>query len=633
LRFSVVIPCFNQGPFLKECLDSVRAQTLPAAEVIVVDDGSTDPYSIQRIDELCVPPVKLVRQANRGLSGARNAGVDASSGDWILPLDADDQLTPDALSSYAEAIARDPGVDIWYPDIEEFGLVEQINSQTEFDPWRLLWANFMVCSSAIHRRVFEAGVRYDEEMRQGYEDWAFYVHACSERGFRGQRLGRPVFRYRRWGYSMIAATDERRQQVIDRMHQRRPVYGDARRLDALKRTHSPFFAIAAKSDRLAAALSRQSFQDFRVVDESGAVGRDGDLAVFQSAPGAQLLVSFDDDALGAALDADRCLLEKLALRALAQGRALTWLGNGNRVAAVLPLSLFFERRALAGGDGGVAADLERHAAAVHVPVVRLQPDGSIAAPDGSVPVALAPLGWRDRSRDLVLSAARDLSWRAREALGSDLHDRLWQNRLLKRALRVVDKPATGDPQSEDGLRSGPVPRRIPAAEEARLRDIAADAPRFTDEPGPATLLAVPRLDAEHARLRASVKERSPHPLLTVVSAAEDPRGTFSLPELGGPDPAATLARLVSRHGVSTLIIADAREVYEALPQVARLPRRPQVTAFLGASSPLAAEIALGFNNLIDAYVVADTTLSDLLTVRCYVSPSKVRVGGASAIRY
>ena len=49
-RISVVVPCFNQGAFLGECLDSIRAQTLPPHEVIVVDDGSTDPYTVQRID-------------------------------------------------------------------------------------------------------------------------------------------------------------------------------------------------------------------------------------------------------------------------------------------------------------------------------------------------------------------------------------------------------------------------------------------------------------------------------------------------------------------------------------------------------------------------------------------------------
>jgi glycosyltransferase involved in cell wall biosynthesis len=91
---SVIIPCFNQGGFLAEALDSVRSQTLPATQIILVDDGSTD-------DTAAVarryPGVKYVRQPNRGLAAARNAGLARSSGDFIVFLDADDRLKPEAL--------------------------------------------------------------------------------------------------------------------------------------------------------------------------------------------------------------------------------------------------------------------------------------------------------------------------------------------------------------------------------------------------------------------------------------------------------------------------------------------------------------------------------------------------------
>jgi glycosyltransferase involved in cell wall biosynthesis len=91
---SVIIPCFNQGRFLAEALDSVRSQTLPATNVILVDDGSTDDTAAvaQRY-----PEVKYVRQPNRGLAAARNAGLARSSGDFIVFLDADDRLKPEAL--------------------------------------------------------------------------------------------------------------------------------------------------------------------------------------------------------------------------------------------------------------------------------------------------------------------------------------------------------------------------------------------------------------------------------------------------------------------------------------------------------------------------------------------------------
>jgi glycosyltransferase involved in cell wall biosynthesis len=91
---SVIIPCFNQGRFLAEALDSVGSQTLPATNIILVDDGSTDDTAAvaQRY-----PEVKYVRQPNRGLAAARNAGLARSSGDFIVFLDADDRLKPEAL--------------------------------------------------------------------------------------------------------------------------------------------------------------------------------------------------------------------------------------------------------------------------------------------------------------------------------------------------------------------------------------------------------------------------------------------------------------------------------------------------------------------------------------------------------
>jgi glycosyltransferase involved in cell wall biosynthesis len=102
---SVIIPCFNQGRFLVEALDSVRSQTLPATNVILVDDGSTD-------DTAAVarryPEVKYVRQPNRGLAAARNAGLARSSGDFIVFLDADDRLKPEALEVGRRELLANP---------------------------------------------------------------------------------------------------------------------------------------------------------------------------------------------------------------------------------------------------------------------------------------------------------------------------------------------------------------------------------------------------------------------------------------------------------------------------------------------------------------------------------------------
>lgn len=104
-RVSIVIPCFNHARFLADALDSVRAQTWPLVEAIVVDDGSTDdPSSVARR----YPEVRVIRQSNRGLSAARNAGWQASRGDIIIFLDADDVLYPAAAAAAVEQLATHP---------------------------------------------------------------------------------------------------------------------------------------------------------------------------------------------------------------------------------------------------------------------------------------------------------------------------------------------------------------------------------------------------------------------------------------------------------------------------------------------------------------------------------------------
>lgn len=102
---SVIIPCFNQAKFLGETLESVFAQTYPRYEVIVVDDGSTDGTAkvAARFD-----PVRTLRQRNRGLAAARNAGFRASAGRFVVFLDADDRLLPNALEDGVASLDANP---------------------------------------------------------------------------------------------------------------------------------------------------------------------------------------------------------------------------------------------------------------------------------------------------------------------------------------------------------------------------------------------------------------------------------------------------------------------------------------------------------------------------------------------
>lgn len=102
---SVVIPCYRQAHFLADAIESVLAQTHPAHEIVVVDDGSPD--DVATVME-AYPDIHLITQENGGVSRARNRGLKECSGEYVVFLDSDDRLLPDAIRFGVEAHRRHP---------------------------------------------------------------------------------------------------------------------------------------------------------------------------------------------------------------------------------------------------------------------------------------------------------------------------------------------------------------------------------------------------------------------------------------------------------------------------------------------------------------------------------------------
>src|SRR5688572_2438899 len=102
-RVSVIIPTFNLGRFLPEAIASVRQQTFRNFEIIVIDDGSSDPETADALRDATGPDLRVMRSENRGLSAARNLGITHARGELISSLDADDMFEPKWLQL---AVAR-----------------------------------------------------------------------------------------------------------------------------------------------------------------------------------------------------------------------------------------------------------------------------------------------------------------------------------------------------------------------------------------------------------------------------------------------------------------------------------------------------------------------------------------------
>lgn len=216
---TVVIPVHDDAGFLPETLASVYEQTYPSWEIIVVDDGSTDPETVSFLDSMQRPRLRLIRQENLGLPGARNTGMRASRARYLVPLDSDDQLEPDFLTRLVSALEPHPQAAYahcyarLHHDIDAYWVTRPFNPY-----WQLL-GNGVVGCVLLRREAWEAVGGYDETMRLGHEDWEFWLRLMSQRWGQVQ-VPDALFKYRKHGISMSVGTESRfeegRRMVRDR---------------------------------------------------------------------------------------------------------------------------------------------------------------------------------------------------------------------------------------------------------------------------------------------------------------------------------------------------------------------------------------------------------------------------------
>jgi len=121
-KVSVVIPCFNQSDFLLDAIKSVMNSTYKNIEVIIVNDGSTD-KTPDDISNLLSPfeNIVLINQQNSGVCVARNNGITKASGEYILPLDADDKIAKTYIEKAISVLENNPDIGIVYCEAEFFG--------------------------------------------------------------------------------------------------------------------------------------------------------------------------------------------------------------------------------------------------------------------------------------------------------------------------------------------------------------------------------------------------------------------------------------------------------------------------------------------------------------------------------
>jgi glycosyltransferase involved in cell wall biosynthesis len=191
---SVVVPCYNGGRFLDGLMASLAHQTFRDFEIVIVDDGSTDPQTLSKLAEIG-DRARVIRQDNRGPSAARNAGVRAARADILFMLDCDDTIEPSFLTETVPVLrAAPPDVGMVFTDLRltgaEIGVVPRY-----FNRFDLLFTNTLSSGLVLRKDACLAAGGYDETMREGYEDWEFSLRLAAA-GYRGIEVEKALYVYR-----------------------------------------------------------------------------------------------------------------------------------------------------------------------------------------------------------------------------------------------------------------------------------------------------------------------------------------------------------------------------------------------------------------------------------------------------
>ena len=199
MSVSVVIPAFNVAAWIAATIDTVLAQSRPADEIVVIDDGSTDDTA--RVLERYGGALRVVRQPNRGLAEARNAGADAATGDRLFFLDGDDTLLPTCLERVGAAMDALPGVAVVVPNFYEVRADETHVHWPVHSGIRLLGREAATAqirrndlsSNAMHRREVFLRHRF-RPMAWGNEDMDLWIRMLLA-GEQVAMFGEPLVNY------------------------------------------------------------------------------------------------------------------------------------------------------------------------------------------------------------------------------------------------------------------------------------------------------------------------------------------------------------------------------------------------------------------------------------------------------
>lgn len=194
---SIIIPCFNHGAFLREALASVLSQNSNVAlEIIIVDDGSSDPETIETLQQLSLDGFQILHQENAGVAAARNLGVASSTAPFYIPLDSDNLLLSPYLLAGLSWLKNNPACAVVFGDAKIFGEKEGTWCNHPVRLEEMAFENYIDNCALIRKTAWEKVGGYDVKVPvPTREDYIFWLDLLKA-GFDFHHLSEYCFAYR-----------------------------------------------------------------------------------------------------------------------------------------------------------------------------------------------------------------------------------------------------------------------------------------------------------------------------------------------------------------------------------------------------------------------------------------------------
>jgi len=213
-KVSIIIPCYNDAEFIEQAVQSALNQTYQNKEIIVVDDGSNE--ETKAVLKRQEPKItQLITQENKGTSAARNKGIEAATGEFILVLDSDDYFETSFCEKAVEIFEKDSNIKMvtcyarWFWNNIDFQIFKPAGGGLK---------NFLLTNSSLSTIFFKKNWRevggYDEMMVNGFEDWEFYIR-LHHNGGRTVVIPEVLFHYRKKKESRTSIANENKYELLE----------------------------------------------------------------------------------------------------------------------------------------------------------------------------------------------------------------------------------------------------------------------------------------------------------------------------------------------------------------------------------------------------------------------------------